>query len=68
MWRAHVHLAGVPKHNAGARFHNVEGLPGLPLAHNALPSIEDARLQRAAQVRPLPRTQGSQQRHLHWQR
>ncbi|KAA6429196.1 MAG: hypothetical protein FRX49_00592 [Trebouxia sp. A1-2] len=42
-------LAGVSQHSAGARFHNVEGFPGLPLAHYALPGIEDARLQRGAQ-------------------
>lgn len=46
-------LARVPKDHTGARLHNVEGFPGLALAHDHLPSIEDARLQRAAQLRAL---------------
>ena len=43
-------LARVPKDYTGARLHNVEGFSGLALAYDHLPSIEDARLQRCAQL------------------
>lgn len=47
------HLASITQHNTLARFHHIEEVARLSLAHYGLPSTEQPRLESLAQLRPL---------------